>query len=108
MSAQREAATKKAFSAPMSAFERFLTVWVFLCIVIGIAFGQLLPGIFQAIGRMEIANFFELAVAAAISLFGFNSGAALATVVGVLIEVPVMLVVVNVVNSSRDWYARGI
>jgi ACR3 family arsenite efflux pump ArsB len=108
MNAQREATTKKAFSAPMSAFERFLTVWVFLCIVIGIAFGQLLPGIFQAIGRMEIANFFELAVAAAISIFGFNSGAALATVVGVLIEVPVMLVVVNVVNSSRDWYARGI
>jgi ACR3 family arsenite transporter len=54
------------------------------------------------------SNFFELAVAAAISLFGFNSGAALATVVGVLIEVPVMLVVVKVVNSSRDWYARGL
>jgi arsenite transporter len=53
------------------------------------------------------SNFFELAVAAAISLFGFNSGAALATVVGVLIEVPVMLVVVRWVNSSRDWYARG-
>jgi arsenite transporter len=54
------------------------------------------------------SNFFELAVAAAISLFGFDSGAALATVVGVLIEVPVMLLVVKVVNSSRDWYARGI
>ena len=54
------------------------------------------------------SNFFELAVAAAISLFGFNSGAALATVVGVLIEVPVMLVVVKVVNSTRDWYARGV
>jgi len=53
------------------------------------------------------SNFFELAVAAAISLFGFNSGAALATVVGVLIEVPVMLAVVKVVNSTRDWYARG-
>ncbi len=50
------------------------------------------------------SNFFELAVAAAISLFGFNSGAALATVVGVLIEVPVMLLVVKVVNSSKDWY----
>ena len=50
------------------------------------------------------SNFFELAVAAAISLFGFDSGAALATVVGVLIEVPVMLVVVKIVNSSRDWY----
>jgi arsenite transporter len=53
------------------------------------------------------SNFFELAVAAAISLFGFNSGAALATVVGVLIEVPVMLSVVWVVNHSRAWYERG-
>ena len=53
------------------------------------------------------SNFFELAVAAAISLFGFQSGAALATVVGVLIEVPVMLLVVRVVNSSKDWYERG-
>jgi ACR3 family arsenite transporter len=50
------------------------------------------------------SNFFELAVAAAISLFGFNSGAALATVVGVLIEVPVMLSVVKIVNATRDWY----
>ena len=53
------------------------------------------------------SNFFELAVAAAISLFGFDSGAALATVVGVLIEVPVMLLVVKVVNSSRGWYDAG-
>jgi ACR3 family arsenite transporter len=52
------------------------------------------------------SNFFELAVAAAISLFGFQSGAALATVVGVLIEVPLMLLVVRVVNGSRDWYER--
>ena len=50
------------------------------------------------------SNFFELAVATAISLFGFNSGAALATVVGVLVEVPVMLSVVKIVNSSKDWY----
>ena len=53
------------------------------------------------------SNFFELAVAAAISLFGFHSGAALATVVGVLIEVPVMLLVVRLVNASRNWYERG-
>lgn len=53
------------------------------------------------------SNFFELAVAAAISLFGFNSGAALATVVGVLIEVPVMLSVVKIVNSSKTWYEAG-
>ena len=53
------------------------------------------------------SNFFELAVAAAISLFGFESGAALATVVGVLIEVPVMLAVVHVVNRSKGWYEAG-
>ena len=53
------------------------------------------------------SNFFELAVAAAISLFGFHSGAALATVVGVLIEVPVMLLVVRVVNQSKGWYERA-
>ena len=54
------------------------------------------------------SNFFELAVAAAISLYGFESGAALATVVGVLIEVPVMLSVVNIVNRSKDWYEAGL
>ena len=54
------------------------------------------------------SNFFELAVAAAIGLFGFDSGAALATVVGVLIEVPVMLFVVRVVNASRGWYEAGL
>ncbi|MEH3023033.1 MAG: ACR3 family arsenite efflux transporter [Pseudomonas oryzihabitans] len=53
------------------------------------------------------SNFFELAVAAAISLFGFHSGAALATVVGVLIEVPLMLLVVRLVNGSRGWYEGG-
>jgi len=53
------------------------------------------------------SNFFELAVAAAISLFGFDSGAALATVVGVLIEVPVMLLVVKIVNQSKGWYEAG-
>ena len=52
------------------------------------------------------SNFFELAVAAAISLFGFQSGAALATVVGVLIEVPVMLLVVHLVKRSKPWYER--
>jgi ACR3 family arsenite transporter len=53
------------------------------------------------------SNFFELAVAAAISLFGFESGAALATVVGVLVEVPVMLSVVAIVNRSRAWYSAN-
>lgn len=54
------------------------------------------------------SNFFELAVAAAISLFGLKSGAALATVVGVLVEVPVMLSVVKIVNGSQGWYERGL
>ncbi len=53
------------------------------------------------------SNFFELAVAVAISLFGFQSGAALATVVGVLIELPVMLLVVHVVNNSKNWYGQS-
>jgi ACR3 family arsenite transporter len=53
------------------------------------------------------SNFFELAVAAAISLFGLNSGAALATVVGVLVEVPVMLSVVHIVKATRGWYEAG-
>jgi ACR3 family arsenite transporter len=53
------------------------------------------------------SNFFELAVATAIGLFGFQSGAALATVVGVLIEVPVMLSVVRIVLRTRGWYERG-
>jgi ACR3 family arsenite transporter len=53
------------------------------------------------------SNFFELAVAAAIALYGLDSGAALATVVGVLVEVPLMLALVAVVNRTRGWYARG-
>ena len=54
------------------------------------------------------SNFFELAVATAISLFGLQSGAALATVVGVLVEVPLMLLVVKAVNASRAWYQAGL
>jgi ACR3 family arsenite transporter len=53
------------------------------------------------------SNFFELAVAVAIVLYGFNSGAALATVVGVLIEVPVMLWLVSMINKSKGWYERA-
>ena len=53
------------------------------------------------------SNFFELAVATAIVLFGFDSGAALATVVGVLVEVPVMLSVVKIANNTRAWYEGG-
>ncbi len=56
MSAQAEMTAKIAAGAPMSVFERFLTVWVFLCIVTGIALGQMAPGVFQAIGRLEVAQ----------------------------------------------------
>jgi ACR3 family arsenite transporter len=58
-------------------------------------------------GLISASNFFELAVATAISLFGLQSGAALATVVGVLIEVPVMLTLVAIVNRSQGWYESG-
>ena len=85
----------------MSVFERYLTVWVFICTAVGIALGQLLPGPFQAIGRMEIAKG-NLPVGLLI-WFGFEPGAALATVVGVQIEVPVMLLVVKIVNDSKGW-----
>ena len=56
MSVQCEVTAKQAAGAPMSVFERYLTVWVFLCIVAGIALGQLFPNVFQAIGRMEVAQ----------------------------------------------------
>jgi ACR3 family arsenite efflux pump ArsB len=209
MSAQCETTAKRAAGAPMSLFERWLTLWVALCIVAGSGLGQVFTAPFQFLGRLELAqvnlpvgvliwvmiipmlmkidfgalhqvrahwrgmgvtllvnwavkpfsmallgwifirgvfapwlpaeqidsysalaywlnrrvgeahniacpsaligasNFFELAVAAAISLFGFESGAALATVVGVLIEVPVMLLVVRVVNATKGWYEAG-
>ena len=68
----------------------------------GVAWGVAAPA-----ALIGASNFFELAVAAAISLFGLNSGAALATVVGVLVEVPVMLSVVSIVKRSRGWYERG-
>ncbi len=58
--------------------------------------------------RIVLALVAGLAVAAAIALFGFESGAALATVVGVLIEVPVMLSVVRIVNATKPWYERGL
>ncbi|WP_346915685.1 ACR3 family arsenite efflux transporter [Clostridium sp.] len=58
-------------------------------------------------GMIGASNFFELAVAVAISLFGLQSGAALATVVGVLVEVPVMLTLVRIANNSRGWFGKG-
>jgi ACR3 family arsenite efflux pump ArsB len=89
----------------MSTFERYLTLWVGLCIAAGIALGHAVPGVFQAIGRAEVAKV-NLPVALLIWLM-IIPGAALATVVGVLIEVPVMLSVVKIVNATKDWYERG-
>ena len=66
-----------------------------------------LPHNIAAPGAMiGASNFFELAVAVAIALFGLNSGAALATVVGVLVEVPVMLALVAIANKTRHWFAK--
>jgi len=56
MSVQCTVAAKAAAHAPMSVFERYLTVWVFLCIVVGIALGQFFPSVFQAVGAMEVAQ----------------------------------------------------
>ena len=71
-------------------FEKYLTLWVILCIAAGIMIGA--------------SNFFELAVAVAVSLFGLESGATLATVVRVLVEVPVMLTLVKIANRTRGWF----
>ncbi len=56
MSVQCEVTAKVAAQAPMSLFERYLTLWVFLCILFGIALGQFFPGVFQAVGAMEVAQ----------------------------------------------------
>ena len=103
-------------------FERYLSLWVALCIAAGIALGNLLPQGFQTLARFEYgsvnfvvaapcaligtSNFFELAVAVAIGLFGLNSGAALVTVVGVLVEVPVMLSLVAFANRTQRWFPQ--
>ena len=87
----------------LNLFERYLTVWVAMCMVVGIAVGRWVPSL-VSIGA---SNFFELAVATSIALFGPGSGAALATVVGVLVEVPVMLSVCGMCNRTRQWFATA-
>lgn len=85
----------------MGLFERYLSVWVGHCCL-----DFKLPHNVAAPACMiGTSNFFELAVAVAISLFGLHSGAALATVVGVLVEVPVMLSLVWFANLTRHWFA---
>ena len=141
-----------------SIFERYLTVWVALCIVVGILLGKIAPGLAQTLDGMAISvkgeviasnpltilwiviplflqtmlifwigygaakalklsyenaapaamigasNHFEMAIATAVMLFGLSSGAALATVVGVLIEVPVMLMLVKICLKTNHWF----
>jgi len=84
-----------------------LTIQTFL--IFGIAYGwakawKLPHSIAALAGMIGASNFFELAVAVAISLFGLQSGAALATIVGVLTEVPIMLTLVKIANSTRHWF----
>jgi len=82
----------------MGLFARYLTLWVFLCIAVGIALGSIYPPLFHALGSMEVAHI-NLPVAVLIWAMIL-----LATVVGVLVEVPVMLSVVSIVNRSKNWY----
>lgn len=138
---------KKEEAAGISFFQRYLTVWVFLCMVLGILIGHFIfasqaevilsnplhialiavPLIIQTFliffiayggakllrlpfdiaapaGMIGASNFFELAVAVAIALFGTESPAALATTVGVLTEVPVMLTLVKIANRTKEWF----
>ncbi len=85
----------------MGLFERYLTIWVAICIVAGLFLGNLFPQDFQVFASLEIAH---VNVPVAISLFGLNSAAALATVVGVLVEVSVMLTLVAFANRTRHWF----
>ncbi len=85
----------------MGLFERYLTIWVAICIVAGLFLGNLFLQDFQVFASLEIAH---VNVPGAISLFGLNSAAALATVVGVLVEVSVMLTLVAFANRTRHWF----
>ena len=108
-----------------SVFERFLSLWVVLCIIAGIMLGKIAPGVAQSLDGMAIyvkgapvvsipiavclfmigaSNHFEVAIATSTMLFGLSSGAALATVVGVLIEVPVMLMLVKICLKTTHWF----
>lgn len=85
-----------------NVFQKYLTVWVILCMVIGILIGEY--KIAAPAGMIGASNFFELAVAVAIALFGTTSPAALATTVGVLTEVPVMLLLVRIANKTKGRF----
>ena len=90
MNAQCETTGRRAAGAKMPFFEHYLSIWVAPSALIG------------------ASNFFERAVAAATSIFGLQSGAALATVAGVLVEIPVMPSVVWIVNKTKPWYEASL
>lgn len=108
--------SKKNHDSGLGFFAKYLTVWVAICIVAGVLIGQVFPAfpwklphnIAAPAGMIGASNFFELAVAVAISLFGLDSGAALATVVGVLTEVPIMLTLVKIANETRHWFPENV
>jgi ACR3 family arsenite efflux pump ArsB len=131
----------------ISFFQKYLTVWVLLCMAAGVLIGHFIPAVPAALGKMQTAgisipiavliwimiypmmikvdfqsirevgknpagmigasNFFELAVAVAVALFGTTSPAALATTVGVLTEVPVMLTLVKIANGTQKYFRTG-
>ncbi len=93
----------------ISFFDKYLSVWVILCIIAySWAKAWKLPHSIAAPGAMiGASNFFELAVAVAISLFGLQSGATLVTVVGVLVEVPLMLTLVRIANNTKGWFCQA-
>ncbi len=93
--------TSSAAAAGLGTFERWLSVWVALAIGAGLLLGNLVPGLFAGLAALEIVS---VNLPVAISLFGLGAGAALATVVGVLVEVPVMLSLVAFANRTRHWF----
>lgn len=85
----------------ISFFEKYLTLWVALCMVVGVVIGKFIPAIPNFLERFEYAN-----VSIPIALFGATSPVALATIVGVLVEVPVMLVLVSFANKTVHWFSN--
>jgi ACR3 family arsenite efflux pump ArsB len=92
----------QADKTAISFFEENLTYCVALCMVIGVLIGNFMP----AIPKLLASNFFELAMAVAITLFGATSPVALATIVGVLVEAPVTLALVAFANRTSGWLSQ--
>ena len=98
----------------LGIFEKYLTLWVVLCIAGGIVLGKIAPSPAKILklnyrdaapaAMIGASNHFEVAIATSTMLFGLSSGAALATVVGVLIEVPVMLMLVKICLRTQRWF----